>query len=199
VRDQQRASRLEILGTWLHLWTPPRDVYVPPVPWRKVAAGAGVLALVGVFVALVIAPAIDESKDESAAERRRIEQREKAARVAAQRREQRAFTGRLVSLTQVEQAIGRDAQRRFGTDGRPAECDPVPRVPDLYDCHVTVRELVSGGEQEGAEGALTIPYRARLNAERGRYAFCKTNPRPGEQAIGRPEDIVELPEPCRAV
>jgi hypothetical protein len=75
----------------------------------------------------------------------------------------------------------------------------VPRVPDLYDCHVTVRELVSGGEQEGAQGALTIPYRARLDTGRRRYAFCKTNPRPGEQAIGRPEEIVVLPEPCRAV
>ena len=195
---EPRASRIEILGTWLHLWTPPRDVYVPPVPWRKVAAGAAALAAVAVFVALVIAPAIDESKDESAAERQRIEQAEKNARIAAQRREQRAFTGRLTSLAQVEAAIGRDAERRFGTDGRAAECEPVPHNPGLFDCHVTVRELVSGGDQKGAEGALTIPYRARLDGERDRYAFCKTNPRPGEQSIGKPEDIVRLPEVCEA-
>ncbi len=28
-----------MLGAWLHLWTPPRDVDVPPVPWRAVGVG----------------------------------------------------------------------------------------------------------------------------------------------------------------
>jgi hypothetical protein len=202
--EQPSLSRLEILGAWLRVWTPPRDVDVPPIPWRKVAMGAGVLVLLGVFVALVIAPAVDEEKDRSAAERQRTEDRERDARIAAQRREQRAVTGRLTSLAQVEEAIGADAARRFDADGRPADCEPFPGLepsPEgvLYDCHVVIRELVSAGEQEGARGSLTIPYRARYDDERGRYAFCKVNPRPGEQAIRGPDDVVLLPKPCRAV
>ena len=39
-----RASRWEILGAWLRIWTPPRDVEVPPVPRRLLAAVAGVIA-----------------------------------------------------------------------------------------------------------------------------------------------------------
>lgn len=204
VREVPRASRLETLGAWLHLWTPPRDCEVPPVPWRTVAAGAGALVLLGVFVALVIAPAIDERKDESAAERRRIEDRERAVRRERQRREQRAFTGRLTTLGAVEARIGADAKRRFDADGRPAECEPVAGADAaaasvLYDCHVTVREIVGAGEQEGATGALTIPYRARLDSARDRYAFCKVNPRPGEQALRAPDpDDVQLPKVCSA-
>ena len=201
--DRPRASRIEILGAWLHLWTPPRDVEVPPVPIAKVAVATVVLVFAGALVALVVAPAIDERKDESAAEEQRLQDMRQAARRAAQRDEQRAIRGRLTSLAGVEASIGEDAQRRFGTDGRPAECEPVPgaELPpsqELFDCHVTIREIVSAGEQEGAAGALTVPYRARLDTKADRYAFCKTNPKPGEQALGGPETIVELPKPCRS-
>jgi hypothetical protein len=203
VRETPRASRLETLGAWLHLWTPPRDCEVPPVPWPKVALGAAVLALAGVAVALVVAPAVDERKDEAAAERQRIEDRARAARRARQRAEQRALRGRAGSLRAVETAIGLDAQRRFETDGRPAECDPVPASEPtaagaLFDCHVIVSEIEGAGEQEGARGALTIPYRARYDAADQRYAFCKVNPRPGEQVIATPDSIVDLPPVCRA-
>jgi hypothetical protein len=207
--ETPKASWIEILGAWLHLWTPPRDCYVPPVPWRKVALGAAVLVAAGVVTALVIAPAIDEGKDRSAAEERRALEQRRAARRARIREEQRARFGRLergapreASLRAVEAAIGRDAAQRFDTDGSPAGCEPAPaqevsgpRV--LYDCHVTVREIVAAGEQEGARGRITIPYRALLQFRAARYAFCKVNPRPGELSIGQPEDIVALPKPCR--
>jgi hypothetical protein len=207
--SRPKASRLEILGAWLGVWTPPRDVEIPPVPWRKVAAGAAVLVAAGLLVALVVAPAIDDAKRESAAEERRAVQARARAREARIRREQRPFTGRLAraatrgaSLGAVEAAIGRDARERFGADGRPASCEPAPaqdaaarRV--LFDCHVTLREIVGAGEQEGARGSLAIPYRARVDFGAGRFVFCKVNPRPGEQAIGTPEDIVPLPRPCR--
>lgn len=200
---KERASRLEILGSWLGLWTPPRDVYVPPIPWRKVAAGAAVLALVGVFVALVVAPAIDERKDERAAEQKRIDDRERAERRARQRREQRAFTGPLTTLSAVEAKIGADAKRRFNANGRPAECEPIPGADPtaenvLYDCHVTIREIVGAADQEGAVGTLTIPYRARVDRATDRYAFCKVNPRPGEQALRGPEHDVPPPPVCSA-
>ncbi|HEV2999906.1 MAG TPA: hypothetical protein VGW75_04120 [Solirubrobacteraceae bacterium] len=207
--ERSRASRLEILGAWLHVWTPPRDCYVPPVPWRKVAAGAGVLLLVGVFVALVVAPAIDESKQESAAEEQAAADRRAAARRAAMRAEQRPRTGRLPaaasrerSLAFVEVAIGRDARARFGAAGDPASCGvaagedaAAPRV--VFDCHATVREIRGAGEQEGARGSLSIPYRAALDFAARRYAFCKTNPPPGETAVPDPRQVVELPAACR--
>jgi hypothetical protein len=28
----RRASIFEIVGAWLRIWTPPRDVEIPPVP-----------------------------------------------------------------------------------------------------------------------------------------------------------------------
>ena len=201
-----RASRLETLGAWLHVWTPPRDVIVPPVPWRKVAIGAGVLLLLGVFTALVIAPAVDDAKDRSAAEERAAEDRRRAARRAHLRSEQRARLGplpRTEPLAAVEALIGRDARARFDTDGRPASCETAPgedgggpRV--VYDCFATVREIRGAGDQDGATGALAIPYRAVLDLDGRRYAFCKINPHPGEAAIAAAEEVVELPPACRA-
>src|SRR5687767_1741166 len=62
-----RASRWEILGAWLRIWTPPRDVEVPPVPRRAVALlGLGVAAAVVVIV-VVLVPAFDRSKERVAA------------------------------------------------------------------------------------------------------------------------------------
>ncbi len=207
--ETPKASKLEILGAWLHLWTPPRDCEIPPVPWRKVALGAALLAAAGVVAALVIAPAIDDSKERGAAEERRALEERTQARRARIREEQRARYGRLergaprpAALQTVAAAIGRDAAERFDTDGRPAGCEPAPAQDEgaarvLYDCHVVVREIVAGGEQEGARGSITIPYRASLDFRARRYAFCKVNPRPGELSIGQPEDIVPLPRPCR--
>ena len=207
--DTPKASRLEILGAWLHLWAPPRDCEIPPVPWGKVALGAAALVAATVFTALVIAPAIDEGKQRTAAEERRALAERRQARRERIRRDQRARFGRLrrgaprgASRRAVEVAIGRDAAARFDTDGSPAACEPAPaqdvtaqRV--LYDCHVTVREIVAGGEQEGATGSIAIPYRAQLDYAAARYAFCKVNPRPGELSINQPGEIVALPKPCR--
>lgn len=36
-----KASRWEIVGAWLQIWTPPRDVEIAPVPRRAAAADAG--------------------------------------------------------------------------------------------------------------------------------------------------------------
>ena len=64
------------------MWTPPRDVVVPPPPWRKIALGAlVVLAVAGGAVAL-IAPEIEEGKEERA----EAERRKDAAFEAAKRK-----------------------------------------------------------------------------------------------------------------
>jgi hypothetical protein len=81
-RDPTRLSRFEVLGAWLHLWTPHRDAEVPPVPVRRIA----VWTLVGVLVlggaSLVIVPAIRDAKRRGAAR----DAREHAASLARQRR-----------------------------------------------------------------------------------------------------------------
>ena len=42
--EDRRLGRLEILGAWLGVWTPPRGAAVPPVPWRLIAAARPLLA-----------------------------------------------------------------------------------------------------------------------------------------------------------
>ena len=53
------ASAPEILGVWLHIWTAPRDVEVPPVPWRKVAFLTSIGALLVGIALLVMIPRIN--------------------------------------------------------------------------------------------------------------------------------------------
>src|SRR4051794_6002424 len=81
---RRRASAFEVLGAWLHVWTPPRDVDVPPVPWRRVAVGGAIAAVViGGALALLV-PRIDAGKQRAA--------RTEAARLAASRAAVRART-----------------------------------------------------------------------------------------------------------
>jgi hypothetical protein len=207
--DTPKLTRLEVLGAWLGVWTPPRGAVLPPVPWPKVALGAAILAVVAVLVAVLGAPAIDEAKTESAATERRAEDERRAARRERQRREQRPRLGRLVdpgargrALVSVEAAIGRDARRRFNPRAAPATCDATPgadaTAPRVaYDCLSSVRAIVGAADQEGARGELGIPYRAVLDFERGRYAFCRVTPIPGEQIVPDPRSLVEIPRPCR--
>ena len=65
---KRKASLPETLGAWLKVWTPPRDVEVPPPPAGRTLAIAGVVALVVLAgAAALIVPAIDSSKERAAA------------------------------------------------------------------------------------------------------------------------------------
>lgn len=208
VRDERKLSRPEILGAWLGVWTPPRDAEIPPVPWRKVAVGMALLAVAGVLVAVLVAPAIDESKGERAAEERRELAERRAARQARQRAEQRPRTGRLAAgrsrpeaLRDVEVAIGRDARARFHPRSAAATCAPAPGFDEgadkvLYNCLSSIRRIIAGGEQ-GAVGDLGTPYNAVLDFAGRAYAFCKVNPIPGEQIVPDPRQVVLLPAECQ--
>jgi len=68
-----RATRWEILGAWLRIWTPPRDVEIPPIPWRKVGALAALTCVVGVLVALFAGPRIEDGKQRRATGQQRAE------------------------------------------------------------------------------------------------------------------------------
>jgi hypothetical protein len=151
VGGKRRASLFETVGAWLKVWTPPRDVEVPPVPVRMLLIGAVVVLVAGAALAAVLVPRIDASKDRTAAR----DAREKAARQAARRREviaqqrprraraadlrppsgspaARRIAARVALLSRAEAAIGSDARRRAAAGelrGRPGvtECEPYPK------------------------------------------------------------------------
>src|SRR5215212_9720464 len=92
---EKKASPFEILGAWLHVWTPPRGVQVPPVPWRRIGLGAlGLAALVAVALVTVV-PAIDQGKQRGAEERGRQAAAVRQAQEARLRHDQRATVVRL--------------------------------------------------------------------------------------------------------
>ena len=208
-RDGPRLSRWEVLGAWLRIWTPPRDVPVPPVPWRKVAiVAAATLVVVGV-AAVIAVPRIGESRRETAeserrAERALAERRRRRATAEQQARRGRAPAGsRAATLGAVEEAIGRDARRRFDARARPATCSPAAggtatAAAARFECLSATSDVRGAGGQEGAHGMIGIPYVAVVDFATRRYAFCKINPVPGEQVIPDPRKVVGLPAACRA-
>src|SRR3954469_7078806 len=113
---EPRLSRWEILGAWLHVWTPPKGLEVPPVPWRKVAAWAALAVLVIGAAAALAVPRIDQSKEKGAAERAR----EAAAAVNAERARLRAdqsihrlaIPAGVSAVGALESAITADAKER---------------------------------------------------------------------------------------
>jgi hypothetical protein len=214
-RDEtrRRASVPEIVGAWLRIWTPPRDVDVPPVPWRKLAVGAVVLALVCAGAAAAIVPAIDHAKQSRAAQERAHDAAVRAAERRRILREQRPRHAsapglrpdRAALLDRVERDISRDAAARVragelkGPTGR-TSCVPataVRLVPEqgVFDCLTVVRNIVASG----ASGAGTIgyPFRAVLDYRTFDYVWCKTNPVPGELVTPDPRTVIQLPRVCR--
>lgn len=205
--NQIKASKIETLGAWLGLWTPPRDVVIPPVPWRKVAlAAAGLAVLVG-LTATFVAPAIDEAKDEGNAQRQRERDERAAARRARIERLQQPRTRPLEATTRteaiatVETAIGRDARARFDDRSRPATCEPSPGADTTksrvaYDCFTATSTIRGAADQDGAQGELGYPYRAVVDFANDRYTFCRIFPLPGEQALADPRTAIKVPEAC---
>jgi hypothetical protein len=223
--NQRRASVIEILGVWLHIWTAPRDVEVPPVPWRKVAILTGVGALVVGIALAVMIPRISDSK----AERARADAAQQA-RVRAANRErviklQQPRTGRFVALkpaadaspaevaaaraqlvTSVQSAITADAQKRAAAGEiskvqGPTTCTHTAGTPEsgpigVFDCYTVVRKVPK--VKTNVAGSIGYPFRAVVNYSTFTYAFCRTEQFPGEQLIPDPRTVVQLPAACRA-
>ena len=160
-------SRWEIVGAWLHIWTPPRDAQVPPIPWRKVAiAGAILAAGVAAFVAFAV-PAIDTGKEEGAAKAARRQAAITAAERARLIREGRVHRGsaelpadlgarnapaqvaaRHALVLSLQSAIQSDALARVraGIAPRPDRRDDLPPVSQHADAP-------GGGDQPEPAGA----------------------------------------------
>jgi hypothetical protein len=195
-----RLTRWEILGAWLHVWTAPKGLEVPPVPWRKVALyGLGAATLIGVALALILPPLNDAKKKGEA-----TRAREMAAVVAAERArlraDQKVHTLQVTSadgapvekalVAALETAITADARGRArrGTISGPVlgtACEaggkalvefPQSRV---YKCFV---KTTTGQRGQGADILGTgYPFVATVYTKAGRVAWCKENPQPDEK------------------
>lgn len=218
-REQRKLSRWEVLGAWLRLWTPPRDVDVPPIPWRAVWIGAAVLAVLAVLVVTVGIPAVEDD-NRSAAEREqaaaaaRLEAR--LRRLAAEQRPQRAAAApastvrdRRALVERLEAEIGDDARarvragdlkgpvrrvdclpgRRSGAGGVIPEND-VSRARAGYECTAVTSDIT------GTAGSIGYPFKAVIDFRTGRLVWCKTNPPPGEQVVQDPSKLPRLPGEC---
>jgi len=223
--NQRRASALEILGVWLHVWTAPRDVEVPPIPWRKLAIWTGVGALVlGIALAIMI-PRINEGKSERAASAAAEQARLRALNRERVIKLQQPRTGEFASLKPaknagpaaevaaraqlvagVETAITADAQKRAAAGEiskvqGPTTCSPTAGGPTsgplgVFDCYTVVRKVPK--VKTNVAGSIGYPFRAVVNYSTFTYTFCRTEQFPGEQLIPDPRTVVQLPAACRA-
>lgn len=222
--QQRRASVFEIVGAWLHIWVPPRDVEVPPVPWRKLALGtAAGIVLLGVALVIMV-PRIDSGKEQRAradaaqearfrlANRRRIihEQTPRHGADAALKppagaspAQRRAARTQLVD--HVRAAVWADAQARSAKgelhrlDG-PATCAAHQGTTlsgrfGVLDCFVVAQRIKKTART--AAGSIGYPFRAVVDFRRYTYAFCKVEGIPGELVIPDPRLVVALPRACQ--
>ncbi len=189
-----RLTRWEILGAWLHLWTAPKGLDVPPVPWRKVALYGALTAVAVVVAALLIIPPLNEGKQKGEAERAR----EEAAAVAAERArltaDQRVHRLTVAAGTPLvpalEAGIKADAEARVKAKklGGPilsAKCEQAgPNSirfagTRVYKCFV---KTATGLQGEGQDilGA-GYPFVATVYEKKRTVAWCKQNPSADEK------------------
>ena len=196
-----RASRWEILGAWLHVWTPPRDVEIPPVPRRAVALMAGGLAVATAAVVLLLVPALDRSKAREATTEERRQAAATRAEIARLRFDQRAHSARAPSVARLYRAgrpadaqaalerhaaasVRRDARARvasgeFDAPVRSVRCRPRGRlVPPR------VRLSCFAVTTQTRQAAVGQPFIVGASLRDGRYAWCHLNPPPAEGASG---------------
>jgi hypothetical protein len=199
---------------------------LPGWVWRRLPkAGKIAVALfpaVVIVLVLLLAPGIDQSKDERARAQAERQARQRAELIARLRVEQRPRlrSGRAAgsdvalraSLVRAARgAVGIDARRRVAAgslDGpiRRVACEPYPRTvggqgahldpareTGRYSCLAVTREVPAGERAEAA--AIGHPYRVLIDFSSGRYAFCKVSGRAGEGSIGAAPSVT-VPRAC---
>jgi hypothetical protein len=191
---EPRLTRWEMVGAWLHIWTPPKGLDVPPVPWRQLAVWGAVLAVVIGGVAAVAVPKIDTAKKEGAAERAAAQRTADNAERARLRADQKVHfvtaPNGIPLVGYLETAITADAKQRAAaktidgpvlkTQCQPASADviafPFSRV---YKCFVV---SASGLHGEGKDILGTgYPFVATVYTKNRRLAWCKENPHADEK------------------
>jgi hypothetical protein len=220
----EKANPFEIIGAWLHVWTPPRGVEIPPVPWRKLAIGTGIGALIVGIALAILVPRIDETKDRNAAEEaafRAQVQREQGARITYA---QRATMGEAKALApaagasaseiedaraKLREAMEADlyaAAKARGASGEikpvtgPPTCERAPGTPEaggygVFDCFLPTAKIAA--TERNMAGSLGYPWRAVLHYDTFTYAYCRSEPIPGEKAVVTDNQAIQLPAACQ--
>jgi hypothetical protein len=215
VKGGDRLGRLEILGAWLRLWTPPRDAIVPPVPWRGIAVASVLLvAVLGAAAALVLPGVAADRRDaRERAERARAERH--AAFLASVEREQRPgvrhgrpdpgppvpaarrTAARRALLAQAAAGIRSDALRRTPKRIGGVECEPFPRrlgqaapVADLARPAAAYDCVAVTARFD--RGIIGMNFRLVVNFRRGSIAWCRIIPLGDRDRLTHP-----LPSACR--
>jgi hypothetical protein len=221
-RRGDRLGRLEVLGAWLGLWTPPRGAVVPPVPVRKLIAGAAVLFVVLGAAAAIGLPQLAEDREAARERERRAAAERRAEFLASLDREQRPRRGsgrpdpgsgasparrteaRRALLIAAETDIGRDARRRTRRNVRGVDCEPFPRTLSRTDPAaelarraaaydcVAVTARFGATSLPGGRGIIGIPFRLVVRFDRGGFAWCRIVPLSDRDRLSHP-----LPDPCR--
>jgi type II secretory pathway pseudopilin PulG len=218
-------SRFEVLGAWLHLWTPPRGAVVPPVPWRRLGIGAAITAVLLGALGAWLVPRIDRAKRHEAA----VEQRQAAALTARERRilerDQRLHAGRAASVPAnpiaAQRAVVADLERAITADARArtaartlsghvlrtacapftrgsARVTPSPTATSAgYECTAVTGDIPKSSRN--VAGIVGYPFWARVDFRRRTFVWCKVNPPPGERGAGGAAAAVALPPACDLV
>ena len=210
---ERHANPLEIVGAWLHVWVPPRDVEIPPVPWRKLALWTGVaLALLAVALVILV-PKITNTKDERAAQANAqhaaalAQNRARITRLQAPHHASAvALKGeRTALLAKAEASITADAKARAVTGeirpvSGPTTCKPTAGTPvgrpiGTFDCFTIITHVTPTARN--VAGVAGYPFRAVVDFQHGSYTWCRMQPNPGERMIPDPRSVVQLPRPAR--
>jgi len=218
--EGRRLGRLEVLGAWLGVWTPPRGAEVPPVPWRPIAIAGTLLALALLAGAVLLVPGIVRNRDRADERAREAALRRHAQALQAADREMRPRTGtaaadpgdaasearrtraREALLAEARGALQADAAIRGAGKVKGLDCEPFPRGsaprPPVGDLSVeeAVYQCVAVtsrfGEGTEEEGVIGIPFRLVADFAGGSYAFCRIVPLSDRDRLAHP-----LPEACR--
>src|SRR3954470_2977860 len=200
-------TRWEILGAWLHIWTPPRGVVVPPVPARKIVIGTLALALVAAVAAALVVPQVNDSKARGAAERARQAAVADAAEAARLRRDQRPHVAQVPAgqplVTTLESAISADARKRVALHTMSGQilrtdCSASPAYVSVYP-HSRVYKcfvLTTTGHQgvlPGDEFGTGYSFVATIYFPQRRLVWCKENPHPDEKGARGANHVVTSP------
>jgi hypothetical protein len=187
-------TRWEVVGAWLHIWTPPRGAEVPAVPWRTLGLwGFAATAVLSIAAAIAV-PKIDQAKRAGAAERARQQLAADNAERARLRRDQLLHRVHVPAGTALipalERAITADARARarvklltgpvLSTRCEATSADvsefPASRV---YKCFVVTATGLHG---EGRDLLGTgYPFVATVYSKRRELAWCKQNPHADEK------------------
>jgi hypothetical protein len=216
---------LETIAIRLHISPAPTDVPVPPFPWARVLAVAGVLAALAGASVLALAGQKDDTvrreRAATATERRAIEARVKAEQAPQRARLAPSLAGvsepaervarreRLVAA--LEEAITADAQERRRSGALPADvsrtvCAPFvrpkranPPQPPPAARSGRYECFAVSSELPATERTEAVvggfPFWARVDFERGSAVWCKVRPRPAEGGVTGSIDV-PLPRAC---